>query len=39
MPALNIRPATIQDTDTILKKIVGYSDAEIAALKGKGIID
>lgn len=32
-------PRLGQDTETILKKIVGYSDAEIAALKGKGIID
>lgn len=32
-------PALGQDTETILSKLLGYSDNEIAALKGKGIID
>lgn len=32
-------PRLGQDTDTILRKIVGYSEDEIIALKGKGIID
>lgn len=32
-------PRLGQDTDIILRKIVGYSEDEIAALKGKGIID
>lgn len=32
-------PRLGQDTDSILKTIVGYSDSEIAALKGKGVID
>jgi len=32
-------PRLGQDTYEILHKIVGYSDAEISALKGKGIID
>lgn len=32
-------PRLGQDTDAILSRIVGYSESEIAALKGKGIID
>ncbi len=32
-------PSIGQDTDTILATLVGYSDDEIDALKGKGIID
>jgi len=32
-------PRLGQDTDAILKNIVGYSDSEIEGLKGKGIID
>jgi crotonobetainyl-CoA:carnitine CoA-transferase CaiB-like acyl-CoA transferase len=32
-------PRLGQDTDAILGTIVGYSKSEIAALKGKGVID
>lgn len=32
-------PRLGQDTDAILSKIIGYSEDQIAALKGKGIID
>lgn len=32
-------PRLGQDTDAILSKIIGYSESEIAGLKGKGIID
>lgn len=32
-------PTLGQDTDVILRKIVGYSEDEIVALKGRGIID
>ena len=32
-------PRLGQDTEAILSKIIGYSDDEIAALKGRGIID
>jgi crotonobetainyl-CoA:carnitine CoA-transferase CaiB-like acyl-CoA transferase len=32
-------PALGQDTETILSRLLGYSDKEIAAFKGKGIID
>ncbi|MGD9504930.1 MAG: CaiB/BaiF CoA transferase family protein [Syntrophobacteraceae bacterium] len=32
-------PRLGQDTEDILKKIIGYSDSEFAALKGKGVID
>jgi crotonobetainyl-CoA:carnitine CoA-transferase CaiB-like acyl-CoA transferase len=32
-------PRLGQDTDAILSKIIGYSDSEIAGLKGRGIID
>ena len=32
-------PRLGQDTDAILSKIIGYSEDEITALKGKGIIE
>jgi len=32
-------PALGQDTEAILSQLLDYSDAEIAALKGKGVID
>lgn len=32
-------PALGQDTEIILKELLGYSDNEIEALKGKGVID
>lgn len=32
-------PRLGQDTEAVLSKLLGYSDNEIAALKGKGIID
>lgn len=32
-------PRIGQDTDAILRTLVGYSDSEIAGLKGRGIID
>jgi crotonobetainyl-CoA:carnitine CoA-transferase CaiB-like acyl-CoA transferase len=32
-------PALGQDTEDVLKKLLDYTDAEIAALKGKGVID
>lgn len=46
-PKMSETPATVwrgapklgQDTDDILRTIVGYDDSKIAALKGKGVID
>ncbi len=32
-------PRLGQDTEDVLKRLLGYSDAEIEALKGKGVID
>jgi crotonobetainyl-CoA:carnitine CoA-transferase CaiB-like acyl-CoA transferase len=32
-------PRLGQDTEAVLSKIVGYSDSEISALKGRGVID
>ncbi|HBT97398.1 MAG TPA: CoA transferase [Desulfobulbaceae bacterium] len=32
-------PKLGQDTETVLKTILGYSDADIAGIRGKGVID
>ena len=33
------RPRLGQDTETIMKDLLGYSDEEINSLKGRSIID